>query len=105
MAQLREFYRDVKRIVNSKSDNAPSWFSFNEGLCRNLKKWCDYKKTGYKEYNRLRFRMQTQFIKAGYNNILPFNVNLFSHSFIQECNAGKCYKNPYRLEWIRKHSA
>ena len=100
MAQLRNFYRDINASMKGRSN---SWFDSNNGLCINLQNWCNFNKTGYREYSRLNGRMKNQFLDAGLHRMFPFNMGKDDSPFLEEVKRRQIYKNKKRLDWIKKH--
>lgn len=100
MVFLSNFYYDLYNwIYEYKFDEKEyPFFRRNWGLYYNLYSWCRYVGVGEKE---LVDELHISFIEAGLAENYPFNKSL--QAFFIEKDHGKCYSNPERLKWIKKH--
>lgn len=77
-------------------------FSRHSGLCGNLYDWCNAQKL--EPYRGVLLdMMHADFVTAGLDEKLPFNLSSNPYSEEQLYNA--CHENKARLEWVRRQVA
>ncbi len=94
---LTQFYKEMQAWVDA---GCPPHKAFQKrtGLCDNLVRWCNQQE---KSNQSLFTQMRNQFREAGKNLYFPFNENT---SYTVEAEAGLCYTNKQRLDWIKRHA-
>ena len=94
---LTQFYKDMQTWVDAGCP-PHNVFTRREGLCDNLVQWLhQQEKLNLSLFTQLR----NQFREAGKNIYFPFNENT---SYCVEAEAGLCYTNKQRLDWIKHHA-
>ncbi len=94
---LTQFYKEMQAWVDAGCPRH-SVFTSREGLCDNLVRWCNQQE---KSNQSLFTQMRNQFREAGKNLYFPLNENTSS---TVEAEAGLCYTNKQRLDWIKRHA-
>ena len=92
---LTQFYKEMQAWVDAGCQRHPL-FIIRVGLCGNLAKWDSEHKTQLYE------AQLTQFKSAGLNIAHPFDCNI--SYFERERERYLLYKNPKRLDWIKRHA-
>jgi len=99
---LTQFYKDMQAWVAA---GCPPHKAFQKrtGLCDNLVQWLHQQE---KLDVSLFTQMRNQFREAGKNIYFPFNDTSFNEntSYRVEAEAGLCYTNKQRLDWIKHHA-
>ena len=99
---LTQFYKDMQAWVDAGCP-PHSALTKTQGLCDNLVRWCNQQKSELTLYTQMRNQMRNQFKEAGKNIYFPFNFDE-NTSYPVEAEAGLCYTNKQRLDWIKQHA-
>jgi hypothetical protein len=78
-------------------------FSKANGLCSNLRWYCDYVETSDAEWFCVKGELVDQFIDAGLNKTYPFDLDGFAYE--KSGQQYKCHLKPRRIQWVRDQVA
>lgn len=95
--ELKQFYREIQGWIDG--GETPEWFKPSFALCKNLDRFANYR--GFNLLS-LDLEMMEQFQRRSLSIAFPFNYGIWS--IMGEAEAGKVYKNPARLAWIKEHA-
>lgn len=100
--ELTKFYNQYNAWLEAGANT--DQFSKAVGLCSNLDSWA-YHLHNRNQREALIAELQTQFVEAGLDDLLPFNgmFNKAGRFYSDEVRCHETHLNPKRIAWVKEH--